>query len=231
MNQIRIHVICIGLAVVILAAGSPALASNWTFNASGANQRFGWSAGKNNTDHFGNPTVTTAGFFFFAPVNFKAQLGTPSVTDYASVRINTNNALPVPAAGITDILVREWGTFSGQIADFTVGADYSITRYTPSPYGQTGILTMPVVFNAVNNTWYSERWLHVGDPVPTNPGFLWNQPAVDFIIKVTDTIQVASQAAQNGAWISKRGMEIVVPEPSALALMIISGLLLMRRSR
>jgi hypothetical protein len=230
MNQIRIQAVCAVLVVGILAAGSPALAGNWTLNASGANARFGWSGGYNNTNHFGNPTVNTTGFFFTAPVNFKAQLGTPSVTDYARVRINTNDATPAPAAGITDILVREWGNYSGQIGDFIVGADYSITRYTPTPFGQTGILTMPVVFNP-GGTWYSERWLHVGDPVPTNPSFLWNQPAVDFLIKVTDTIQVAAQAAQNGAWIDKKGMEIIVPEPSVLALMIVSGLLLIRRLR
>jgi hypothetical protein len=230
MNQVRIQAVCAVLVVGILAAGSPAFAGSWTLNATGANTRFGWSAGYNNTDHFGNPIVNTTGFYFVSPVNFKAQSGTLSVTDYARVRINTNNASPVPAAGITDILVREWGNYSGEIGDFTVGADYSITRYTPTPYGQTGILTMPVVFNP-GGTWYSERWLHVGDPVPTNPGFLWNQPAVDFLIKVTDTVQVSTQAAANGAWIDKKGMEIVVPEPSALALVIVSGLLLIRRSR
>ncbi len=219
-----------GLAVATFLAGSGiAEASNWT-NTSGANASFGWSGGKNNTDHFGDPTVTTSGFFFTNTVNYKAQLGTLSVTDYAQVRVNTNNAIPSPATPVTTIRVFEWGTYSGLPSDFTVQVDYSIYRFNPTPVGSTGSLPMPVWFNP-DGKWYSERWLNVGDVLPPGAQITWNQPVVDFQIKVTNTIQVTSSAAGDGAWIEKNGMFIIVPEPSCVLLIVLGGFAVARRLR
>lgn len=217
-------------AVVLLAGTTAAHASSWT-NAVGANAAFGWESGFNNTDHFGDPTVNTDGFFFTNPVDFKAQLGIESVTDFARVRIDTKDAIPSAADPITVIRVVEWGTYSGQISDFTLQADYSIIRYDPTPVRNTGLLTADAVFDP-DGTWYWERWLHVGDTVPGFPPnpFTW-VAAREFQITVTNTIQVEPDAAQGGAWIQKNGMVIIIPEPSTLLLLAFSGVVMLRRFR
>jgi hypothetical protein len=218
------------LVATVLIGASTVFASSWT-NASGANTAFGWSSGYNNTDHFGNPTVSPIGFFFSNPVNFKAQVGTLSVTDFARVRIDTKDAVPSPGALITDILVYEWGTYSGQISDFSVQADFAIIRYDPAPTKNTGSMNLATTFYG-DGTWFSQRWLHVGDSVPGFPPTPWTWGAVkEFQITVTNTIQVAGAAAANGAWIEKDGMRIITPEPSSILLLGFVGLLIARRSR
>lgn len=223
---------------VMAVVGTMAVAVNGAFaavawdNPSGSNARLGWSGGENNTDLFGDPSINEAGFFFNNPDNFRADLTVTSATDFARVQVNTNNSTPAGAAPIETITVREWGTWTheiSEVSDFTVQADYSIFRYSPFPPGSTGALDMPVTFNP-DGTWHAELTLNVGDEV-TSPIFDWDQPAVDFQITVTNTIQVAVDAPV-GSFIEKEGMWITVPEPSTGLICLMGlGSLALRSSR
>jgi len=221
------------LAVTVLIGASTAFAGSWT-NATGANTAFGWANGYNDKDHFGNPTVNTFGFFFLDPVNFKAELGTLSVADFARVRIDSKDAVPPEGPMISDVWVYEWGTYFGQPSDFTVQADFAIIRYDPTPQKNTGPMNLTTTFYG-DGTWTSQRLLQVGDivpgfpPVPPAP---WTWAAVkEFQITVTNTIQVTGAAAANGAWIEKDGMKIIIPEPASVLLFGFLGLVGVRRFR
>ncbi len=231
----RPELVC--LAAVAALAAVPAFAeSPWAFNDSGANSRFGWDGGTYNTGKFGSPTVSPNGFYFLQPDDFRAEVsGSLQATDFARVNVDVHAAVPAAADAVDTILVEEWGEWSSDVSsasDFTVQADFAVFRYAPGMPGSTFSLTMPVTFNP-DGTWYAARALNVGDSVPGDivPGFAWDQAVEDFQITVTNTIQVDG-AAPTGSWIAKNGMDIVVPEPASMVLVLAgAGLALSRRSR
>lgn len=218
-----------------------ASAGPWTSGmASGSNSAFGWTGGQNNTDRFGNPTVSTAGFFFSNTVNFTATVGTqPSVSDFARVTVDTATAVPASAPLVHQIQVVEFGTWSspnppnaGNLThpDFTVQADFQVFRNSPTPMGTTGSLsygsgTGYIIFNG-DGTWSASRTLTSGGASPPFSNVDWRK----FLITVTNTIQT-SGAAPAGSTISKTGMRIYVPEPSTIFFLLAGfGPLVLRRS-
>ncbi len=216
--------------VVLLGAGVAQATTPWN-NPSGSNAAFGWSNGTNNTDLFGSPIVTTAGFFFLQPNDFSAQGGdgiSDSATDFARVIVDVAGSTPAGAPPIHFITVEEWGTWSlngSMPSDYSVQADYSVFRFSPAPPGVTGSLSLPVVFNA-DGTWTAARTLTAG--TPGNPPFSdldWNR----FQITVTNTIQV-NGTAPAGSVIEKAGMRIIIPEPASVML-VLGGLLPLLRRR
>lgn len=230
MSNKRVVSILAGLAV-LFGGSVPAVASSWT-NASGSNARFGWSGGENNTDHFGNPTVTTDGFFFTDPDDFIADVDTGilSVTDFARVTVDVAGATPNPASPIPQITVREWGTFAGDLEDLNLQADFVVFRYSPMPPGSTSTINLPndaTVFDEEEGTWFTEYVLTAGEA--GNPPYA-DQPWSRFQITVTNTVQVDG-GAPAGSFIEKMGMSIVVPEPSTLLLLVGCIPLIPRRLR
>jgi len=225
-------------AVFALVVSSSAMAGAWS-NASGSNTSFGWSGGFNNTDHFGNPTVTVDGFFFLDPVDFRADGGGgigESTTDFARTTVNVNNAVGGPGPDVHQVIVEEWGhwysseTGPGGLplpGNFTVQADFQMGRQMPFPPGSSGPLSLPVTF-LPDGTWHAERTLIAGQP--GNPPFS-NLDWKIFVVTVTNTIQVSGAAAE-GSWIEKDGMRIITPEPTAGVLLLVGfGTLALRRSR
>jgi hypothetical protein len=211
--------------VLFCAAWARATPIPWA-NASGSNAAFGWSNGENNNNYFGNPTVSTSGFLFNQMNGFIAQGGggnSASTTDFARVIVDVANSTPPGAPPIHTIIVEEWGTWSmsmgSQPSDFSVQADFSVFRFLPNPPGGSGSLTLPVVFNG-DGTWTATRTLTAA------PGLDWSR----FQITVTNTIQV-NGTAPLGSFVEKTGMQIFVPEPASL-LLVLGGLLpLVRRRR
>jgi hypothetical protein len=218
-------------AMGVVGFSSNAFASSWS-NASGSNSAFGWTGGFNNTDHFGNPTVTPSGFFFDNTVNFIAVNPDGSTgdseTDFARTTFDVAASTPGGAPTISQIIVKEFGTWSSEISqpsDFTVQADFQLFRFVPGPPGTTGPLGMSVVFYP-NGTWAASRTLIAGAPGnPPNSNLPWSRAQ----ITVTNTIQV-SGSAPAGSFIEKTGMQIITPEPgSALVMVVGLGTLLARR--
>jgi len=240
--SVRRWLVTSGVACAIgLLSSTDATAGPWTSGmASGANSAFGWTGGQNNTDRFGNPTVSTAGFFFDNTNNFTATVGTqPSTTDFARVTVDTALAVPPTAPLIHEIQVVEFGTWSSPNApapnylthpDFTVQADFQVFRNSPTPQGTTGALgygsgTGFIVFNS-DGTWSASRTLTSGGASPPFSNVDWRR----FLITVTNTIQV-SGSAPAGSTISKTGMRIYVPEPSTILFLFAGfGPLVLRRS-
>ena len=234
---LRRRLICAGVAVLVaLISSSDASASSWT-SPSGANTAFGWSSGFNNTDRFGQPTVTSIGFLFDQTVNFVAQGGGgtgASTTDFARVTLDTAGSVPAGAPLVHFIKISEWGTWSedkSQPSDFTVQADFQVFRFVPTPTGTTGVIqfgsnTGYFTFNP-NGTWSAERTLTVGEAGnPPRADLDWRR----FQVTVTDTIQVASSAPA-GSFIEKTGMRIIVPEPTTVLFLVAGfGPLVLRRA-
>lgn len=214
-----------------LFSATEASASAWT-NASGANSGFGWLSGQNNTDKFGNPTVLPSGFYFNNTVNFIATGGGGSgatTTDFARVTVDTALSNPAGAPLVHSITVREFGTWTSAISsasDFTVQADFAVFRFNPGPPGSTFSLPMATTFFP-DGTWTSQRTLTAGEV--GNPNFAnvdWRR----FQVTVTNTIQVDSGAAL-GSSIEKTGMEIIIPEPTAILFLLAGfGPMVLRRS-
>jgi hypothetical protein len=218
--------------VVVCAVAAPSWAGSWS-NASGANAAFGWSGGQNNTDRFGNPAVSEAGFLFSDPVDFRAEGGggvSASKTDFARVTVNIATSVPAGAPAIEFITVKEWGTWSAGISDpdtdFGFQLDYSVFRYAPTPLGNTGAIDIDATFYP-NGTWAASYTLNAGVTSPPYADKPWER----FQITVTNTIQVDG-AAPSGSFIEKQGMQIIVPEPATVALLMMGiGSLAIRRRR
>lgn len=220
----------VALAAITIGINQTQAAVSWDISvASGANTAFGWSGGQNNTDRFGDPTVSVNGFLFESMDNFKATTSLTSVTDFARVTISTLTALGGPAPALDTIRIIEWGTFEGDLADVGVQADFSAFRTAPippAPYS-TGALSLPndnTIFDVLNKTWYTERTLLVGD-LPN-----WSVAFNTVQITVTNTVQVEA-GAPAGTFIEKNGMRIIVPEPSTCVLLAIGMIPLLRRRK
>lgn len=225
--------LAVGAAVCFMFVGS-AYAGSWT-NASGANAAFGWSGGFNNTDHFGDPTVTDSGFLFDSPVDFRADGGGGagnSVTDFARVMIDIAGSTPTGAPAIDTIIVREWGTWSESLGtvpatDLAFESSFSIFRYSPSPVGVTGAIDVDINFFG-DGTWQAEHVLIAGEAGnPPRADLPWQR----FQITVTNTLQVNGGAPVDSFFV-KEGMQIITPEPASLTLLLAGfGVMTLRRHR
>jgi hypothetical protein len=223
--------VAVAIAVVASCTGV-AWGVSWPFNASGSNARFGWSGGEYNTGKFGVPIVTTAGFFFVNPNNFRSEVPSPlSTTDFARVTLDRAGSTPPGAAPIHFITVEEWGTYAGNVSDLTVQVDFQVFRFSPAPPGTTGPLNFGtgtgfITFNP-NGTWSASRTLTAGGASPPFSNLDWNRLQVT----VTNTIQVDGAAAP-GSFIEKRGMRIIIPEPASMLLLLAGlGPIVLWRSR
>ena len=220
--RMRSRVVLCCAAAVVVAAGMPALASPWT-NEEGANSAFGWSGGNNTSDHFGDPGVTPAGFFFHDLDDFRADGGggfSETTADTANVTVDTRDADPVPGPAIDMMLVREWGTWQGDdfAADFVVNASVMLFRQWPLPPSPLGPVMMTVTHDDEEHTWSAQTVIELD---------AWNR----FDVSVNDSITVNSSAPAN-SWIEKTGMEIIVPEPTSMLFLLGGfGMLAVRRSR
>ena len=216
------------LAVVVCT--SAAFGGAWT-NASGANERFGWSSGSNTNDHFGNPDVTVGGFLFNNTVDFIAEVGgIESVSDISQVIVDVATADPAPADPIDTVIVQEWGTWTvdlSEVSDFTFQSSFNIFRYAPSPLGTTGAIDIGEPTFNPDGTWFISYTLIAGESTYPKTEVPWER----FRIQVTNTLQVDS-GAPAGSYIEKTGMNIIVPEPStALFFLVGLGSVALRRSR
>jgi hypothetical protein len=228
----RYSVVMVAVIGAMCVAASPVWAGPWS-NASGANAAFGWSGGQNNTGRFGDPVVSESGFLFAAPVDFRADGGggvSDSATDFARVTANIATSVPAGAPAIQFITVKEWGTWSQDVSnpatDFGFQLDYSVFRYAPTPLGTTGSIDIDAMFHP-DGTWEASYTLNAGVAVPPYADKPWER----FQITVTNTIQVDG-AAPSGSFIEKQGMQIIVPEPATVALLVMGiGSLAIRRRR
>lgn len=217
---------------VVCVSAVPVWAGPWS-NASGANAAFGWSGGQNNTGRFGDPVVSESGFLFAHPNDFLAVGGdgvSDSKTDLARVTVDIAASAPAGAPAIEFITVKEWGTWSAEVSDpardFGFQLDYSVFRFQPSPLGNTGAIDIDAVFYG-DGTWEASYTLDAGVTAPPYA----DQPWQRFQITVTNTIQVDG-AAPAGSFIEKQGMQIIVPEPATVALLVLGiGSLVIRRRR
>ena len=99
-------------------------------------------------------------------------------------------------------------------------------RFQPSPLGNTGAINIDAVFYG-DGTWEASYTLDAGVTAPPYA----DQPWQRFQITVTNTIQVDG-AAPAGSFIEKQGMQIIVPEPATVALLVLGiGSLVIRRRR
>lgn len=221
----------VGTAVCFIFVGS-AYAGDWS-NPSGSTPAFGWSDGFNNTDHFGDPTVTADGFLFDNPVDFRADGGGTigdSVTDFARVTVDIAGSTPSGAPSIDTIIVKEWGTWSESLGtvpatDLEFMSSFSIFRYSPAPLGATGAIDIDINYFG-DGTWAAEYVLIAGEAGnPPRADLPWQR----FQITVTNTLQVNGGAPADSFFV-KEGMQIITPEPASL-LLLLAGFGVMTRQR
>lgn len=214
----------LGLLSIALLASAAQAATPWS-TPSGDNIRFAWSGGQNtDANFFESPTITDLGFFF-SPSNFRAEVTTPGLGDVAAdVALVDINVFGANGGGgappISYFKIAEWGTYDGDILDFSVKADANVTRVIP-PMGPTGILDLAAVAWDYNGpgTWYTERTFWLDDP----PN--WSLFAVTY----SNSIEVEGDAPV-GSFIEKNGAMIILPEPSSLAVLLVGlGLTAVRR--
>jgi len=212
----------------VFAFGNGAIASDWA-EPSGSNAAFGWSGGENISDYFGSPSISEEGFVF-APEDFIAEVTTEGVggvaADQALVTVDTSGASGGPAPAVTEFIVAEWGTYSGDHSYFSIQADVSVLRLVPYQ-GTTGSLELgwEGVEGAIDwdwdgpGTWRMERTDFLDNPLN------WNMFSVTF----TNSIEVDG-IAPVGTFIQKTGAEMIVPEPGSLALLLFGVCVVLRRS-
>lgn len=214
----------LGMLSVSLVAGVAQAATPWDTPA-GNNTRFAWNGGQNtDANYFESPTITDQGFFF-SPSNFRAEVTVAGLGDVAAdvalVDIDVFGADGGGGAPPIDYFkIAEWGTYSGNIADFSVKADANVTRVIP-PTGPTGVLDLAAVSWDYNGpgTWYTQRTFWLDDP----PN--WSLFAVTY----SNSIEVEGDAPV-GSFIEKNGAIIILPEPSSLAVLLVGlGLTTARR--
>jgi len=218
-HKVPFRPVCLGAAVALtFALAGSANAGAWS-NDSGSNSAFSWSGGQNSQDHFGNPTVSDTGFRFNNTVGFRAEGGGgsgDSVSDIAQVLLTATSA---PLSFFT---VREWGTWSSDISDssdFVVQASIAVQSFSPpGPAVQVDISGQTLVFDP-DGTWYTQGTI-------TAPGGGWFVG----VFKVNNTIQVDG-VAPAGSFIEKTGMQVTLPEPASIVLLLAgSGALCIRRA-
>ncbi len=214
-------------AVVVCAVGSFAFADPWENDTdSGSNARCEWYSGEHmfaNKVH-GSPTVIEDGFHFlneWGDMDFSAAMG-ESIQAGVQVTVDTVAAGTDPIEFVT---VREWGTWGGVLADVGVQPSFSIFDWTN--YQDTGELELPDPVIESDGTWHVETTL-VFEP-GNGLGWPFNDPQA--VLQITVKNLLSASGTDPSTFVGKTGLEIVIPEPSSLWLLLGFGPLLIRRAR
>lgn len=221
--------------VASLFTGAQAAPVDWD-NDSGANARFGWSDGQSGDGDlggdglWGNPIVNELGFFFRdMDEAFMAEATYPSadnILSSTSVLINTNNSDPAGAAPLTELHIREWGSYTGDIEN--VSSTFGTVLLVPIIPGgvpvNVGELTM--TYDDVEKTWEASMDIYF-DEIGGMPPF----PAEVQLLSLDVTNHLKAVPVDGSASIQKLGADIIVPEPACLTLLLfgLGGMLLRRR--
>ncbi len=221
-------VVCLVLSV---GAAATAVPRDWT-NASGANAVFGWTNGQSGDGDvatvglWGDPITTDQGFFFrtMEPM-FEAAATFPSSASTLSgmsVVANTLGAAPPNPSPLTELHIREWGTFTGDIEDVDAsgGTVLLLPLSPPGPPINLGELVM--TFDAGAGTWTARMDVVFAD---IGGGF----PAGVNILSVDVTNHLKAIPVDGSASIQKLGADVVTPEPATSALGLVGLLIVMRR--
>lgn len=190
------------------------------------NALFSYSNGRNEGDAnlLQTPTLTGFGFDFDKTLDFRSEGGggiTQSTANLAFAELLT------VAGSLDSITVREWGTYSigaGQDPYEVLTLDSAITLqvFLAGPpfldVTQFDVDQAFLVFNP-DGTWEARGTLVPG--VGT-----WN----DAWLTVSNTLVVESTAAA-GSFFTKDGMQVVIPEPACLGLMLAGAIPFLRRRR
>jgi hypothetical protein len=220
MNRTRILAASALLAFTVLTSGSSAFAADWAFNSSGSNARFTWSQGQHvegypDVTAHGSPVVTVDGFFFnntYGDMSFRAEAGSKE-TVQSSVYVY----LSANGAPIDQVIVREYGTWGGNPALLGVQADFLVFDWME--FTDTHIDLPTVTFNP-DGTWVTQYTYY---PNPT---------LTEFDISVVNIVSAIGGAGfVPPPFIEKTGLEIIVPEPSTLLLLVAVAPLLVKRNR
>ena len=227
--------LCSVAVAVVLATTSVSLADifSWS-NASDSNGVFSWSNGRNEgvANLYQDPFVSTVGFAFTQPVDFKA-VGGGGVGD-SKTNVAKVDLVAQSMGLIGQIRVWEWGAWTaGPLDDldtvFTLQADVTYLQpiFGPGASTQHDIdddffewtLVSTDPDGTRHGTWFSEGTL-VSDFGPSPFGF----------VNVTNTLQVSSSAAA-GSSFEKLGMQMVIPEPGSILFLLLGTAPLALRRR
>ena len=218
-----------------LFAGAQATPVIWD-NTSGANARFGWTNGQSGDGGlgggglWGNPTVNELGFFFRdMEETFEAEATYPSadnILSSMSVLVNTNNADPTAAPPLTELHIREWGSYTGNIED--VSDTFGTVLLVPIVPGGVPVNMgeMAMTFDDVEKTWAASMDIYFNE-IGGMPPF----PAEMQHLSLDITNHLKAVPLSGAASIQKLGADIIVPEPACLTLVLfgLGGVLLRRR--
>jgi len=219
--------VAIALVVLGSASSSAFAAFSWS-NPSGSNAVFDWANGQNQTNLFGSPLVSTAGFVFF-PNNLVANSvnGTPaSATDTAKVDIFIKAGLQ-----LDKVEVRAYG-------------DYSITGPGPNQVNASTTVSVSNLEQPALPALTSGMITTPGMPITSGAGS-WSGVSVttlpDGVTKVHLNVNALYQATSSSTGAATIGqhigqaaieVELFVPEPGSAAVVLGgAGLLLARRRR
>jgi len=217
----------VSIVSLMLLVGTAGAADVPWVPPSGSNADFAWSSGKSGDGMWGNPVVTTKGFWFTnMDPSFKAEATFPlSYTRTSTCAVTIDD---VGAPLITELHIREYGTYSGDIADVSqTGGTLSLTLMVPSG-GTQNLGNLAVSFNPADHTWTA--WKDV-DLAALRPG---PPPGLDrFIVTVTNHLKATPDAiGETSAMIQKLGGRIIIPEPATLSLALVGfAMISVRRSR
>ncbi|HUU82199.1 MAG TPA: hypothetical protein VM243_01725 [Phycisphaerae bacterium] len=221
------------VGLVVSVAGSVVAAPRAWTNATGSNSTFGWSGGQSgdgdvtNVGLWGDPIVNDEGFFFrdMNPL-FKAEAVWPASSNMLSgmsVTLNTMNAVPPNMAGLTELRVREWGSYTGDIEDVVAtGGTVLLTPISPGgPPTNLGELAM--TFDSQEGTWEASMDVVFSD---IGGGF----PSAVQIMSMAITNHLEAIPMDGSASIQKEGASVVFPEP-ATGMLTLCGLIAVARRR
>ncbi len=221
------------VALLVAVGSASAVDVDWG-NASGSNARFVWSQGQSGDGDlgggglWGDPTVTEQGFFFTdMDPTFEAEATYPGTDAVLSATSVTLNAV---GGRVTEIHVREGGTFTGDVADVEASVGSLSILFMNPPASVINVGPLDYEFNVAEGTWTASLDVDVLSLHPmlasANGALLFNVDVTNHLKAEPDTIGATSASIQ------KTYASIVIPEPSSLLLGAI-GLfsLVNRRSR
>ena len=212
------------VSMILLAGTAGAADVSWV-PPSGSNADFAWSNGKSGDGMWGNPTVTTLGFWFTAmKPTFKAEAtypGSNTLDSTVQVIVNANTGKL-----ISELHIREYGTYSGDIADVShSGGTLSVVLINPSG-GTQNLGSVTMGFNPANHTWTAFKDVNLAALIPAGGKDTFNVVVTNHLAATPDTI------GETTATIQKTGGRIIIPEPATLALALVGfAMLSVRRSR
>lgn len=214
------------LSVLVLPS-SPALGLNFPWvPATDGNAVFSYVNGRNEgaADLYKTPTLMGYGFLFENTANFRSDGGGGAGQSTSNVAFAELTAV---SNSLENITVREWGTYSvgaGQTAAsvLTLQADMTLQVFLPGPPFIS--VTQFDIDNAFLDFKPDGTWESRGTLTPALGA--WNNAW----LSVSNTLVVESTAAP-GSFFTKAGMEVIVPEPTSLVLLIVGITPVLRRRR